>query len=105
LGDKYVDLHSQTFGPPWLPDYASVQGQVGPELEAVVKSGTDIFSSIVPSDLGAIVGNLAQGARGHGEDIRQGFEANASLSSVFARTILPQLRGLHDFDMIFGALK
>jgi len=105
LGDKYVDLRSQTFAPPWLDDNATIQGTVGPELEAVVQSGTQIFDSISPSDLAAVVGNLAQGAQGHGMDVRKGIESNAVLSTIFAKTLAPQLRGLHDFDVIFGALK
>ena len=105
LGDKYVDLRSPTFGPPWLSDNARIQGTVGPELEAVVQSGTQIFGAISPSDLAAVIGNLAQGAQGHGMDVRQGIEANATLSTIFAKTLAPQLRGLHDFDVIFGALK
>ena len=88
-----------------VPDNARIQGTIGPELQAVVQSGTDVFSAISPNDLATVVGNLTEAARGHGEDIRQGFEANAKLSTIFAKTIPPQLRALHDFDVIFGALK
>ena len=105
LGDKFVDLHSSTFGAPWLANDATIQGSIGPELESVVQSGTDIFKSIAPNDLATVVGNLAQGAQGHGTDIRQGFEANAQLSGIFASTLKPQLRGLDDFAVIFGTLK
>jgi virulence factor Mce-like protein len=105
LGDKYVDLQSSTFGAPWLTNDATIQGTIGPELESVVQSGTDIFKSINANDLGTVIGNLAQGAQGHGIDVRQGFEANAQLSGIFAKTLKPQLRGLDDFAVIFGALK
>jgi virulence factor Mce-like protein len=105
LGDKYIDLQSSTFGAPWLRNEATIQGTIGPELESVVQSGTDIFKSIDPQDLGTVVGNLAQGAQGHGTDVHQGFEANAQLSGIFAKTLKPQLRGLDDFAVIFGALK
>jgi phospholipid/cholesterol/gamma-HCH transport system substrate-binding protein len=105
LGDKYVDLQSSTYGAPWLENDATIQGTIGPELQSVVRSGTDIFKSINGNDLGTVVGNLAQGAQGHGMDVRQGFEANAQLSGIFAKTLKPQLRGLDDFAVIFGALK
>ena len=105
LGDKYVDLQSPTFGAPWLANDATIPGTIGPELEAVVQSGTNVFQAITPNDLATVVGNLAQGAQGHGEDVRQGFEANAQLSTIFAKTLKPQLRGLDDFAVIFGTLK
>src|SRR2546430_5215850 len=105
LGDKYVNLQSSTFGAPWLANDATIRGTIGPELEAVVQSGTDIFKSISADDLATIVGNLTQAAQGHGTDVRQGIEANAQLSGIFAKTLKPQLRGLDDFAVIFGALK
>src|SRR5205807_9949333 len=105
LGDKYVDLVSSTFGAPWLANDSTIQGSVGPELEAVVKSGTDVLKSIAPNDLATVIANLTQAARGHGEDIRAGIEANAKLSTIFAKTLKPQLRGLDDFAVIFGTLK
>src|SRR5205814_4924861 len=71
LGDKYVDLQSPTFGAPWLANDATIPGTIGPELEAVVQSGTNVFQAITPNDLATVVGNLAQGAQGHGEDVRQ----------------------------------
>ena len=105
LGDKYVDLRSARFAGPWLRSGATIQGQIGPELEAVVANGTKLFDSISPSDLATVVGNLAEGAKGHGQDVARNIEANAALSSLFARTLPPQIRGLNDFNIIFFALR
>ena len=105
LGDKYVDLRSQRFSGPWLQNDSTIQGTIGPELEAVVQSGTKLFDAIPPSDLSTVIGNLAEGARGHGTDVARNIEANAELSSLFARTLPPQIRALNDFDVIFAALK
>jgi virulence factor Mce-like protein len=105
LGDKYIDLQSSSFGQPWLANDATIQGSVGPELQAVVESGTDIFKAISPNDLATVVGQLTEAARGHGQDVHAGIEANAKLSTIFAKTLKPQLRGLDDFAVIFGTLK
>jgi phospholipid/cholesterol/gamma-HCH transport system substrate-binding protein len=105
LGDKYVDLRTDRFNGPWLHDGATIQGQVGPELEDVLQNGTHLFDAINPNDLATVVGNLAQAARGHGADVRENIQTNARLSGIFARTLPPQIRALNDFVTIFGALK
>jgi virulence factor Mce-like protein len=105
LGDKYVDLRSQSFSGPWLHNDARITGQVGPELEDVLQSGVHIFNAIRPTDLATVVGNLAQAAQGHGQDVARNIQSNAQLSTIFASTLPPQLRALRDFDVIFLALK
>ena len=105
LGDKYVDLRSERYSAPWLQSGATIKGLIGPELEDVVQTGTHLFDSIPPPDLATVLGNLATGAKGHGEDVARNIQSNAELSSLFARTLPPQLRGLRDFDVLFGALK
>src|SRR5256886_10323315 len=54
LGDKYIDLQSTSYGAPWLTDDSTIQGTIGPELESVVQSGTDIFKSISPGELATV---------------------------------------------------
>jgi ABC-type transporter Mla subunit MlaD len=64
-----------------------------------------VLDAIRPSDLATVVGTLASAAQGHGKDIARGLDANSELSTIFSRTLNPQLRALHDFDVVFGALK
>jgi virulence factor Mce-like protein len=105
LGDKFVDLRYESYRPPFLQDGGSVEGSVGPELEEVLQSGVEVLESINPDDLATIIGELATGARGHGEDVARGLDANAELSGLFARTLDSQLRGLRDFRLLFDMLK
>jgi virulence factor Mce-like protein len=106
LGAKYVDLQFPEYRGPFLADGARIQsGQVGPELEDALADGVNVLNAIRPTQLATIVINLAQGARGHGEDIARSLRANAQLSTMFAQTLSPQLRSLYDFDVVFGALK
>jgi virulence factor Mce-like protein len=105
LGEKFVDLRFPQYNGPWLQDGDRISGNVGPELEDALTNGVRLFDAIPPNDLATVIGNLAQGARGHAEDIAHGLQTNAELSGVFANTLSPQLRALHDFNVIFTALK
>lgn len=104
LGDKFVDLRFDEFAPPFLRDGDRIEGDVGPELEEVLQTGVDVFESIEADDLATIVGELARGARGHGDDIARGLETGAELSTIFRETLDPQLRSLRDFRILFEAL-
>jgi phospholipid/cholesterol/gamma-HCH transport system substrate-binding protein len=104
LGDKYVDLRFESYSPPWLSGGDRLPGHVGPELEDVLESGVDVFEAVNPDDLGTVVGELARGARGHGEAVGRSIDAQAELTTTFADTLDPQLRALHDFNVIFGEL-
>ena len=105
LGDKFVDLRFDRYAPPFLEDQDTVPAQVGPELEEVLQEGVEVFKAINPDDLATIVGELATAARGHGEDVARGLDANAELSELFAKTLDPQLRSWRDFRLLFGMLK
>lgn len=105
LGDKYVDLRFDSYASPWLRSGDRVQGFVGPELEDVLENGVEVFEAVNPDDLGTVVSELAQGARGHGEAVARSIDAQAELSTTFAETLDPQLRALRDFDIIFGELE
>jgi phospholipid/cholesterol/gamma-HCH transport system substrate-binding protein len=105
LGDKFVDLRYDRYSGPFLEDGDSVQGNVGPELEDVLQEGVEVFEAINPDDLATIIGELAQGARGHGEDVARGLDANAELSTLFAETVKEQLHSWRDFRLLFGMLK
>jgi virulence factor Mce-like protein len=106
LGAKFVDLRYQHYAPPFLHDGDKiVSAHVGPELEDALQDGVQVLDAIRPNDLATVVGTLAEAARGHGDDIARGLVANDQLSALFARTLEPQLRSLHDFDVVFGALK
>jgi virulence factor Mce-like protein len=105
LGDKFVDLRFDRYGGPFLQDNDRIPGQVGPELEEVLQEGVEVFEAINPDDLATIIGELAQGARGHGEDVARGLDANAELSELFARTIDDQMRSWRDFRLLFDMLK
>lgn len=105
LGDKFVDLRFDTYARPWLEDGDRVPGYVGPELEDVLQEGVQVFDAVNPDDLGTVVGELARGARGHGEAVARSIDAQAELSTTFAETLDPQLRALRDFDIIFGELE
>ena len=105
LGDKFIDLRYQDYAPPFLRDGALVPGSVTPELEEVLSSGVRVFEAIPPADLATIISELAQGARGHGEDIARNLDVNAELSTLFAQTLEPQIRGLIAFNIIFRELR
>lgn len=106
LGAKFVDLRSSAFSGPYLADGGRIRAShVGPELEDALQDGVQVLDAIKPDQLATVVSTLAQAASGHGEDIARGLVANADLSGVFSQTLNPQLRSLHDFDVVFGALK
>jgi virulence factor Mce-like protein len=105
LGDKFVDIRFDDYSEPWLENGDRIKGSVGPELEDVLAAGVDVFEAIDPEDAATIVTELAQAARGHGDDVARGLETGAELSEIFARTLDPQLRGLRDFRVIFGMLE
>ena len=106
LGAKYVDLRFDHYGPPFLTDGAHIQStHVGPELEDVLADGVSVLDAIRPSDLATVVGTLAHASAGHGVDVARSLDVNARLSTVFAGTLDSQLRALHDFKVIFGALR
>jgi len=106
LGAKFVDLRFDAYRGPWLRNGQRIRtGHVGPELEDALDDGVSVLQAIRPSDLGTIVGELTSAARGHGSDVARGLRANGALSTIFARTLDPQLKALHDFDVVFGALR
>jgi len=106
LGAKYVDLRFPAYRGPFLPDGGRIRAaQVGPELEDAIADGVNVLDAIRPGDAATVVSTLAQAARGHGQDVARGLQANSDLAQLFASTLDPQLQALHDFDVVFGALK
>jgi phospholipid/cholesterol/gamma-HCH transport system substrate-binding protein len=106
LGAKFVDLRFDHYGAPFLSNGARIrESHVGPELEDALADGVDVLQAIRPEDLATVVSTLAQAAAGHGADVARGLKANSDLSQLFASTLSPQLKALHDFNVIFGALK
>jgi phospholipid/cholesterol/gamma-HCH transport system substrate-binding protein len=106
LGAKFVDLRVPSFHGPFLGNGSVIRHtHIGPELEDALADGVNVLSAIRPNDLATIIHELALGARGNGEAIARGLRANAQLSGVFASTLKPQLQELHDFTVVFGALK
>ena len=105
LGAKFVDIRFAQMRGPFLADGQTLRAHVGPELEDALQNGVQVLDAIRPSDLATVVGTLADAAAGHGKDIARGLDANTDLSALFSRTLNPQLRSLHDFDVVFGALK
>jgi virulence factor Mce-like protein len=105
LGDKFVDLRWDSFSEPFLEDGDRIQGHVGPELEEVVQEGVEVLDAVNPDDLATIIGELAQGARGHGEDVARGLDANAELSTLFADTVDEQIHSWRDFRILFDMLE
>jgi virulence factor Mce-like protein len=106
LGAKFIDLRFDRYGQPFLHDGSNIRtGHIGPELEDALADGVNVLQAIHPNDLATVVSTLAQAARGHGEDVARGLKANSDLSQLFASTLSPQLKALHDFNVIFGALK
>jgi phospholipid/cholesterol/gamma-HCH transport system substrate-binding protein len=106
LGAKFVDLQFTSMKGPFLADGGIVRTtSVGPELEDALADGTNVLDALQPADLATVVNQLALGARGHGQDVARGLVANRQLSTLFAQTLPSQLAGLHDFDVIFAALR
>lgn len=106
LGAKFVDIRFDRMAGPYLADGQTLRrAHVGPELEDVLQNGVQVLDAIRPNDLATVVGTLASAVQGHGKDIARGLDANTDLSAIFSRTLNPQLRALHDFDVVFGALK
>jgi phospholipid/cholesterol/gamma-HCH transport system substrate-binding protein len=106
LGAKFIDLRFPAYHGPFLSEGSRVRtGRVGPELEDALADGVNVLQAIRPNDLATVISTLAQAAQGHGEDVARGLKANSDLSQLFANTLSPQLKALHDFNVIFGALK
>jgi virulence factor Mce-like protein len=106
LGAKFVDLRVPSFHGPFLENGSVIRHtHIGPELEDALADGVNVLSAIRPNDLATIIHELSVGARGNGTAIARGLRANAQLSGVFASTLEPQLQELHDFNVVFGALK
>jgi virulence factor Mce-like protein len=106
LGAKYVDLRFERFTGPYLADGGRIAtAHVGPELEDALADGTEVLEAIGPNDLATVVMELSRGARGHGEHVARGIEANEQLSGLFARTLGPQIESLRDFKVTFGELE
>lgn len=107
LGSKYVDLR---FDPddrgPYLADGDSISvTRVGPELEDALEDGTEVLAALKPAKTATLVHELATAARGHGDEIARGLDANSELSTLFADTTTPQLESLRDFRILFGELE
>ncbi|HJP66623.1 MAG TPA: MlaD family protein [Actinomycetota bacterium] len=106
LGAKFVDLRFERYAGPFMKDGAHIgKTEVGPELEDALADGVSVFDALHPDDLAIIVHNLSVGAAGHGEDVARGIKANEELTQLFAKTLDPQLRSLHDLSVVFGALR
>jgi virulence factor Mce-like protein len=106
LGAKYVDLRFDRYAGPFLSDGARIRtAHIGPELEDALADGTEVLQAIRPNDLATVVTELARGARGNGEAVARGIEANEQLSGLFARTLGPQIESLRDFKVLFGQLQ
>jgi virulence factor Mce-like protein len=105
LGDKFVDLRFEDFSPPYLRGGETIAGSVGPELEDALESGVEVLTALNPDDAAEVIHELATASRGHGEDIARGIDANADLSTTFAITLDPQLRGLRAFRVLFQELR
>ncbi len=106
LGAKFVDLRVPSYGGPYLADGDRIEAtHIGPELEDAVADGVNVLDAIRPNDLATVIHELAVGARGHGDDIAASLRYNAALSGEFQRTLPSQLQALHDFRVIFGALR
>jgi ABC-type transporter Mla subunit MlaD len=80
------------------------EASVGPELEDALDDGTRVLEALDPQDVATVVTELARASNGHGEDIARGLDANARLSTTFARTLDPQVKALEDFRVLFEAL-
>jgi virulence factor Mce-like protein len=106
LGAKYIDLRFDHYAPPFLTNGARIQSaHVGPELEDVLADGVSVLDAIRPNDLATVIGTLAHASAGHGQDVANSLRVNAQLSTIFAGTLDSQLRAMHDFKTIFGALR
>lgn len=107
LGSKFIDLRfdPESAAPALADGDEIISTHVGPELEDALDDGTEVLAAINPDDLATVVAELAEASRGHGEDIARGFDANAELSTIFARTRESQVQALKDFETLFGALE
>lgn len=106
LGSKYIDLQfdPSSSSPPLEDGDVIAATHVGPELEDALDDGTKVLDAIDAEDLATVISELSVAARGHGEDISRGLQANAELSDVFAETREDQMTALEDFDEVFGEL-
>lgn len=104
LGDKFVDLRSERYEAPFVTDGTAIPGHVGPEVEDVLEAGVRVLESVDPTELATVVHELAQGARGRGEDVARSLDANAELSETFRATLPEQLSSWEDFGVVFGEL-
>jgi virulence factor Mce-like protein len=107
LGAKFIDLRfDPDAGGPYLADGDRiVNAKPGPELEDALDDGTSVLDALDPDDVTTIISELATAARGHGEDIARGLEANRELTALFADTLPRQIASLEDFDKLFTTIE
>lgn len=107
LGAKFIDIRfDPNGGGPYLADGDRIaEARPGPELEDALDDGTKVLDALDPDDVAVVITELATAARGHGEDIARGLEANRELTDLFADTLSEQIRSLEDFDELFAALE
>ncbi|HEX8100357.1 MAG TPA: MlaD family protein [Actinomycetota bacterium] len=106
LGAKVIELRFPRYAGPFLQNGDRIRAaRIGPELEDALADGVRVLQAIPPDDLATVVHELAIGARGHGRDVARGLKAQSQLAELFARTLPPQVKALHDFRTIFGALR
>jgi phospholipid/cholesterol/gamma-HCH transport system substrate-binding protein len=88
FGEKFVDIDpgtEETRGP-FLHDEDSIKNTVGGfELERILTQLYPILKAVKPEELGAVVGNLAQGGQGLGQQINRQIGNFATLADVQAR--------------------
>lgn len=88
FGEKFIDIDpgpTETTGP-FLHDEDSIKNTIGGfELERILTELYPILKAVKPSELGTVVGNLAQGGQGLGQQINRQIGNFATLADVQAR--------------------
>ena len=88
FGEKFIDIDPGTAeeSGPFLSDEGYIKDTIGGfELEKILTELYPILKAVRPEELGAVVGNLAQGGQGLGQQINRQIGNFATLAEVQAR--------------------
>jgi phospholipid/cholesterol/gamma-HCH transport system substrate-binding protein len=96
FGEKFVDVAFDDAGDgPFLEDGDHVEhAEAATEVEDLFEGTDDLFDALDEQELGELVTDLSEAARGTGEDVAAAWESGAEATGVGADTIDRQIRAL-----------
>lgn len=107
FGEKFVDMtFERDAGGPMLEDGDRIPNTASAtEVEDFIDGSNDLFEVIDQEEVAILVTELAEAARGGGEDVARSIDSSAEASSLFADTIEPQLAAMESFAAFQDAIR